>query len=465
MQRQRGEAAIPTVRNTRVRTYGGFTGLDCRPGMHEGSLRRVQNVDPRALPLLQTMPGPKEIKRSLPGQMLSLHALGETVLVFYENDGAVYLWRRLPDGRESTVRMTENDLSTRRTVVPFNRYSDPADPLSGSWEHLALVYPDGLCFDPAAETISFSPITEGAAPTITHACVHLSRVFGAHGDRLYASAFNDPADWDLDTAADMDGSNAWASTVQSNTRASGDFTALCVYQGHVLAFKRGFCHVLNNNKNPFRVADLLTVGTIDSRTVAEVDGKLFFVAEDGVYRYNGAEVTRISEPLGDMIYTDTVATAAEGLYYLYSQKDGHVYVYAEKTGAWGALMPFSMGDLVGMAASGTRCWMLDTSGSVYATGYNSRSLFLIETGPILGEALGRVCRLSVVLTTVVGSHMQVSYIDQDGRDTVLLAISGMDATKRHESRVFTPASYGGRLIFSGAGRITIQDLRLLVAED
>ncbi|MBO5050952.1 MAG: hypothetical protein J6D31_02040 [Clostridia bacterium] len=465
MPRRRGEAAIPAVRSTRVRPYHGFTGLDCRRGVREGGLRQAQNIDPRALPALQTTAGVKRLKSGLPGKMLSLHVLGETVLVFYQNAGAVYLLRRLPSGQESTVRMTDKDLDARRTVIPFNRYSDPADPLSGSWAHLALVYPDGLCFDPAAEAISFSPISTGAAPTITHACVHLSRVFGAHGDRLYASGFNDPADWDLDTAADVDGSNAWASTVQSNTRAGGDFTALCVYQGHVLAFKRGFCHVLNNNKNPFRVADLLTVGTIDSRTVAEVNGKLLFVAEDGVYRYNGDTATRISEPLGELLYTGAVATAADGLYYLYTPADGQLYVYAEETGAWCARTPFSLGHLVGMAAAGTRCYMLSDDGSLYATGYGTRGSFTAETWPALHEELGRVCRLSLVATTEVGSRLQVKYIDQDERGTMLLAITGNDSCKRYESRAFTPASYGGRLVFTGVGRMVVQDVQLLVAED
>lgn len=465
MARRMGEAPLPPAPRTRVRRLTGTAGLDRRPGAGEGSAEDLQGFDPRVFPSLSTIKQPIPILRDMPGNHLSLHAVGTSLFIVYEEGGTVYLWRRRENGEETRVAMTTENLTAPRTILPFNRYSDPEDPLSGSWRHMAVVYPDGLWFEPEAEEISFETLTgTGGAPEIEHACVHLSRVFGAKGDRLYACAYNDPGNWNLDTASDVSAANAWASTVQSNTNATGDFTALCVYDGHVLAFKRGFCHILNNNKNPFRVADLLTLGTADARTVAEVEGKLFFVGEDGVYRYNGAAATLISGPLGELDYTGALAAGVGGLYYLYLPTERRVYLYAESTGAWSSFARFAFGTLVGMATDGKRCWMLSDRGDLYATDSSDFGLFTLVTTVAVADAIGRPCRFSIALTADPGD-LEVKYTDTSGRTTLLQSAEDMYGTVRLISRVFTPADYGGKLTLSGVGTVTVHEMALTVAEE
>lgn len=463
MARRVGEAPLPRKRAMRLCHLAGFRGLDRRGGLREGCLAEGAGFDPRELPALSTMRAPVSYKKAPAGRTLGLQAVGDVLYLVHVNEGVLYLTRYFANGTISQHQLPSTDKETPRTVLPYNLYSNPQNPLSGSYSKRVILLPDRLIFDPTAMTPSFQGL--GSGPTINYACVHLSRLFGAKEDRLYASAFNNPLNWNLDTATDIDASHAWASTVQSNTRSSGDFTALTVYDGHVLAFKRRFCHVLNNNKNPFRVADLLTVGTKDGRTLAEVEGKLFFVSDEGVYRYNGDSATLISDALAVTDFSGALATGFGGLYWLYLPAAGRVFVWSEANGAWSALAPFTEAPISGMTANERGCFFIDEDGEIFATEGGGFGELSATTPPLLQDAIGRLTRLSLALTAEEGATLCISYTDTAGRTTPLLQHTGNGRTVRLESRVFTPADYGGRLQLCGTGGLTVHDLTLRIASD
>ena len=176
-----------------------------------------------------------------------------------------------------------------------------------------------------------------AVPNIKYAAVHQSRVFGVDDTRVYASGFNNYANWNLDTAGEYNESNAWASATQSNTKAGGDFTGITVFQNHVICFKKDFMHEIYNTKNPFRIQDIFSEGAVDQRTIQDVDGKLIFVSDDNVKIYTGSN-PRI---IGDVLGMDKFAYAVSGNdgrnYYLYCS-DGlsksKMFVYDTYTSAW-----------------------------------------------------------------------------------------------------------------------------------
>ena len=176
-----------------------------------------------------------------------------------------------------------------------------------------------------------------AMPNLKYATVHLSRVFGVDDDRVYASGFNDYTNWNLDTIDEYNESNSWCSPSQSNTKAGGKFTGITNFQGHIVCFKRDFMHEIYNTKNPFRLTDIYAEGTIDNRTIQDVDGKLIFVSEDDVKVYTGSNPRIIGYNLNMSQYTYAVSGTDNRNYYLYCEDDKdkkYLYVYDTFTELW-----------------------------------------------------------------------------------------------------------------------------------
>ena len=174
-------------------------------------------------------------------------------------------------------------------------------------------------------------------PDLKYATVHLSRVFGVDDTRVYASGFNDYTNWNLDTIDEYNESNSWCSPSQSNAKAGGSFTGITTYQGHVICFKRDFMHEIYNTKNPFRLQDIYAEGTIDNRTIQDVDGKLIFVSEDDVKIYTGSNPRIIGYNLNMSQYEYAVSGTDNRNYYLYCEDASgkkYLYVYDTYTELW-----------------------------------------------------------------------------------------------------------------------------------
>lgn len=187
------------------------------------------------------------------------------------------------------------------------------------------------------EKACFSVDFVSTMPPIKYATVHNSRVFGVDDSRIFASAFNNYENWDIDTEDEYNEANAWVSPAQSNVKAGSSFTSITTYQGHVITFKRNFMHEIYNTKNPFRVVDVYAEGTIDNRSVCEVDGKLIFVSSDDVKIYTGSNPRVISYNLGISNYEEAVSGTDGRHYYLYCESPRlgkKIFVYDTYTEQW-----------------------------------------------------------------------------------------------------------------------------------
>ena len=174
----------------------------------------------------------------------------------------------------------------------------------------------------------------------------MSRLFGVDDNRIYASGFNNYANWNLDTIDGYNESNAWTSPAQSNTKSDGAFTGITTFQDHVICFKKDFMHEIYNNKNPFRMQDIYAEGTIDNRTIQDVDGNLIFVSADNVKMYTGSNPRIIGDNLNMTDFTYAVSGTDNRNYYLYCE-DGkyttisginipnkYLYVFDTVVGQW-----------------------------------------------------------------------------------------------------------------------------------
>jgi hypothetical protein len=208
-----------------------------------------------------------------------------------------------------------------------------------------------------------------AFPKLDYACVHLSRLFGVDKFKVYASGYNDYANWALDTVSSYAEANAWVSSAQSNTKADSDFSGIVNYNGHVVCFKKKFMHEIYNNTNPFRVVDIYADGCIDNRSIQEVNGKLFFASDDGIKVYTGSVPGSVSEPLaiGDIRYA--VSGTDGRKYYVYTknnQKDG-LFVFDTDVGLWSEVTSslFTRDPIVGFANLGKDVYCMDSAGYIF----------------------------------------------------------------------------------------------------
>ena len=96
-------------------------------------------------------------------------------------------------------------------------------------------------------------------------------------------------------------------------------------------------HEIYNTKNPFRLQDIYAEGTIDNRTIQDVDGKLIFVSEDDVKIYTGSNPRIIGYNLNMPQYEYAVSGTDNRSYYLYCEDASgkkYLYVYDTYTELW-----------------------------------------------------------------------------------------------------------------------------------
>ena len=341
-------ASVPADDGTSGRRYTTrqvqWSGLNRGVYIDTGTLTDVSGMTMKALPYLES-DNVFADKYSYEGKrIINLTGMGDALIVVY-NDGSSVKMDVFSPADSPTPTATGVIKSnaagdyTYRSIVQFNVYKTPTDPIAGEFDRKVLIFPDKLSTNYVTEVsgnIEFASLGD-AYPNIKLAAVQDSRLFGVDDARIYASGANDYANWDLDTATDYSSAHAWCSPTQADSRADGSFTAITSYGGHIVAFKEDFTHELYNNKNPFYLQELFGFGAIDQRTVHEVGGRLLFVSRDGVISYGGGSPQIIDSALCIESYDKAVCGAHQGVYYLSVQDlNGFVttYTYNTENGQW-----------------------------------------------------------------------------------------------------------------------------------
>ena len=326
-------------------------------------------------------------------------------------------------------------------------------------------------------------------PDIKYATVHLSRVFGVDDDRVYASGYNDYTNWNLDTIDEYNEANAWCSPSQSNTKAGGNFTGITAFQNHIICFKHDFMHEIYNTKNPFRLQDIYAEGTIDNRTIQDVDGKLIFVSEDDVKIYTGSNPRIIGYNLNFPRYEYAVAGTDNRNYYLYCEDylaNKHLFVYDTYTDLWSEQ---SINSRVWSFAHNKKgMYMLCENGAVYKLDtyyYNHEWSF--ETDLITNKTVNikHIKKLQMLVDIPEKVNNVPNYADDkqtpaNMRVYVLYddeVFDDMTAEDKEKRLVYTSnkygrlpirikprktANYGFKLHFEGAGYVKLYELEIFI---
>ena len=240
---------------------------------------------------------------------IGIFGFDDFLIVIYRDSGKIKVdWRRGNDIRTGVIGDAKNDLLDfrKRSVVQFNVAKNTENIVASTFERKLLIFPDCVSMDfrPSAS----NPISSlgSTYPNLHMASVYGSRVFGVDSNLVYASSYNDYANWDLDTADDTSAAHAWVSMSQSNVKADGEFTGIYTYDNHVVLFKKDFMQLVYNNKNPFRIVDVGSYGADNQYAIAETNGVLYFASQDGVYAFGGGTPKLMSASLGLQDYAGAV---------------------------------------------------------------------------------------------------------------------------------------------------------------
>ena len=307
-------------------------------------------------------------------------------------------------------------------------------------------------------------------PDLKYATVHLSRVFGVDDDRVYASGYNDYTNWNLDTVDEYNEANAWCSPSQSNTKAGGNFTGITTFQNHVICFKHDFMHEIYNTKNPFRLQDIYAEGTIDNRTIQDVDGKLIFVSEDDVKIYTGSNPRIIGYNLNIPKYKYAVSGTDNRNYYLYCEESGnkkHLFVYDTYTDLWSEQSIDSK--VWSFAHNKNGMYMLCEDGSVYKMDTDDYSHeWSFETDLITNKTVNikHIKKLQMLVEVATNANMQVYilYDDEEFNETTSHLVYTSSKTGKFPIRVKPrkTANYGFKLHIEGTGYVKLYELEIFV---
>ena len=420
-------AAVPSVRETRRVTLGGFGGIDLRRRLNSDTLIGGWGIGHRTPLALSSERAPSDTGERYP-EPISMSSVGDSLVIFYRADGETRVAIR-GGSHPADIGLGDYPSASHaepRSVSALNRYSDPLDPIGGRYEKQILIFPDKLRLRLGEEGWSVESMEEARAmPDIGRACVHLSRVFGVGEDRVWVSAYNEPDNFELDTATDYGASSAWASTVQSNTRADSPLCSMTLYDGQVLCFKRNFCHTINNNKNPFRVADLFCRGALSAEGICEAGGVLIFVSDDGLYAFGGGSPERISDALCIRDWQGTVLCGRGDVCYVYVPAASALFTYSVERASFGRIaLPEGLRPIA-MAATDTETYILDSDGALWRAD-GEWGEFRFESA-YLTLGTDRPWRLGEVTVTVelgVGAKLCVSARSGDGEELLLGEFKG-----------------------------------------
>lgn len=457
-------SALPSAETVYGASKYSFGGLNLKLDTDTGELTEAKNITLERLPVLTTAPKPSVIGEGYQ-EPISLHAFDDFLLVVYKEENAVKMDYIKGDAVYTGVIDATGECTAPRSIVQFNVYSDPEDPVGGEYIKKLLIFPDKQSIDYEI-TADFTPASldagENILPNIKYACVYYSRLFGVDDDRIYASAFNDYSNFDLDTADDTSEANAWVTTAQSNVKAGGSFTGICAYGGHVIAFKRDYTHEIYNNKNPFRVYDIFNEGCVDYRSIAEVDGGLYYVSPNGIRLYTGGNPRDVGESLDMTDWESGVGAGYKGCYYLAAKVNGEhvILVYSTSSGAWSSL---TVGTEVLSLSAANGIYALTAGGDVLRLDTDDYTAEFSFATDIMTEGsidIKRFKKLQAAVEIDNGGYIRIE-LETDGRERrELISSCGRYGKIILRCGITMAAGVSHRLIFSGRGHVTLRGFEL-----
>lgn len=151
-------------------------------------------------------------------------------------------------------------------------------------------------------------------------CRYGKALNGEMVNEIYCSKVGDFKNWNCFMGISTD---SYAVTVGTD----GPFTGAITYKGYPIFFKEGHMHKVYGDYPPYSVLSTACRGVQKgcSRSLAIVNETLLYKSRTAVCAYDGALPYEISEPLGDISYSDAVAGTLGNKYYISMRDDSGKY--------------------------------------------------------------------------------------------------------------------------------------------
>ncbi len=243
-------------------------------------------------------------------------------------------------------------------------------------------------------------------------------VNGRAVNEIYASKLGDFRNWNCYAGLSTD-------SYAASRGSDGPFTAAVSFLGSVLFCKENCIERLYPAASgAHQVVTLECPGVLhgSSKTVAAVDGTLYYLGRGGVYAFDGSLPVPVSAALGDMHLSGGAAGGLEGKYYL-SAREGaaqHLLVYDSRRRLW-----YREDDLAvrSFAALDGELYALSETGDVLALGGSrgeaeTQLPWQAVTAPLGLESAAHQypVRLTLAMTLAQGSRVEAA-LSYDGGKT------------------------------------------------
>lgn len=173
-------------------------------------------------------------------------------------------------------------------------------------------------------------------PDLEHICTHGNRVWGVEGNTIRCSHLGDASVW-YDFTSDQYGTLP-SSCYSLDVDTSGDFTAICVYNGNIFAFKENCVHKIYGSQPEDYTLYTQSLSGVQKgahNTLVCINGVLYYKGIDGFYAYSGGVPVCISEKLSPDITAVSASTDGTN-YYVSAVENGEpkFFVYYTKEKIW-----------------------------------------------------------------------------------------------------------------------------------
>ena len=288
-------------------------------------------------------------------------------------------------------------------------------------------------------------------PDLDFVCEHDNRLWGAAGNRVYASWLGDPTNF---TAYDT--SHAQASFF-ADVGTDGPFTGIASCPSYVAFLKENCIHKLYGSKpSNFRLTVSRVGGCEEGSGASAVvaNDNVVYNGADGVYAYNGGEPEYLSAKTR-RLGSDAVGVCLGGVYYV-AATEGDVrrlFTYDLRRGVW---LCDGEKDVFAMAVFEGSVWYLDSEGRLYELGAGETVCDWSATlAPFVEDAeTRRYLRVLLKIWLAEGASVKVTADNGGGRQSVYLRRADEDC--RYELPL--PFFAGGSLkvSLSGSGKCLIK---------
>ncbi len=233
------------------------------------------------------------------------------------------------------VKKMANGVTLKIKDLVKTSHSTPSGTVT---EYTEVVFEDGtLDYGGYNEVFVLNISVEKGIPNFVDICSLDNRMWGVTADTIHASKLANAAQWQ-DFTADSYGVLP-SSSFETGVESDGNFTAICAYNGAIIAFKEDCIHkVYGSEPREFTVSRKDFPGVCEGGrdTLANVAGVLYYKGKNGIYAYTGSIPKLISS---DVLPEDAICTHAAGderFYYVdcVLGETNSIYVYDTLYGIW-----------------------------------------------------------------------------------------------------------------------------------